>query len=137
MTRQRKGKQNVVYFLNEKNVQISEAKDTTNEIKRDHKVISEKRSSLTIEQFAKLVALYFTYTNLGQTRILLEDVLKQPKDRFDHVIAFSLNSLFLQGLCAKMLHDCMKDKEACEWTLEVLEKAMELTETEAEKIVES
>jgi len=128
-------KQNVEYFLNLDNLRIVAAREKTLDHMTIQKNTAGKLSSLTIGASAKFLAYLSTYLYMDQIRILIDGILKRPKDPFDHVIAFNLDRIYLERLYGDMLIACNKDRGACERALETLEKAMDLVDKEAEKLL--
>lgn len=129
------GKQSTVLFLTDKLPEILEAKETVEGISHMHQVISKRFSSMTIDERAKTIAELSTITGLVQQYILIQDVLN-PKDRWDHVIAFSMQHAYLQSLYIDMLDSCIRDKKACATALGILGKALELKTKEVELMLD-
>jgi len=131
--RQRKGKQNVIYFLNDKFPEIEEAKETSEGILHTQQMISKKSRSFSLDDMVKFVVDFATLIELSQAYTLIEDAL-QPEKRFDHTIAFSLQHAYLQSFFVRFYEISLKDKKAALNFKAILENAINLKSNELSKL---
>ena len=134
--RRRIAKQNVVYFLSLEHPRIEAAKERILTRTSELKNVVGKLPSLTIGEHAKLLVYLTTYQYMDRVRIIIDSILKPPKDPFKYVIASNLDQLYLDQLYGKILISCNKDKEVCERALEILEKAMDIVRKNWERFLE-
>ena len=128
------GKQHVEFFLTDKFSELVEAKDMLHNSKQVGETISKKSRSMDLHEVAIFITKLVTRVFLDETRILIKDVL-EPKERFHHVTSFSLLRSYLQILQRDMIDRSRRDKEACIFTLKVLDEAIDIIGKELDTLL--